>query len=337
MAKQVSKTVIGGFVISAIALLVAGVLIFGGGKFFKKTQKFVLFFEGSVKGLKAGAPVAFRGVEMGSVESVMIYADHETRKTRIPVFVELEPDRVKLTEGVPDPQQNIKRLIESGLRAQLTLESLVTGQLMVELDFHPDTPVRLVGADFKCPGVTCPELPTIPSTFEQIAKTVQKLPIEEIFEKLLAAVDGIEKVLNSPDLKDTIASLKVTVQDADKLMNDTNKFVNNLDRQIEPLAESIRTAATDASKLVKGVDRDVEPLASDIRSAADGATAALEQAGETLRAIEGVAGEDSMLAYELTNALKELSSAARSIRILADYLEQNPDALIRGKGSPGGQ
>jgi paraquat-inducible protein B len=332
MAKQVSKTVIGGFVISAIALLVVGVFIFGGGKFFKRTQKFVLFFEGAVKGLNVGSPVAFRGVEVGSVESVALHADAETLNIQIPVVIEVEPDRIHLTRGLHDPQRNIPKLIDRGLRAQLTMESMVTGQLMIALDFHPEEPVRLVDTDLKYP-----QIPTIPSTFEQITEAVEKLPLEEIFQKLLAAVDGIEKVLNSPDLKDTIASLKVTVQDADKLMHDTNKLVKNVDRQIEPLAESIRTAATDTGKLVRTVDGEVALLASDIRSAADGATAALVQARETLRAIEGVAGEDSMLAYELTNALKELSSAARSIRVLADYAEQHPDAVIRGKGAIGGK
>ena len=309
MSKQVSKTVIGGFVISSIALLVVGVFMFGGGKFFKRTQKFVLFFEGSVKGLSVGSPVTFRGVEIGSVESVTLRADREALTVQIPVVVEVEPDRIQLTGGggKPDPQQNIQRLIDAGLRAQLTVESMVTGQLMIALDLYPDKPARLAGSDLEYP-----EIPTIPSTFEQVTETIQKLPIEEIFQKLLAAVDGIDKVLNSPDLKDTVASLKVTVQNADKLINNVDKLVRNVDGQVEPLASSIRTAA-------------------------DVAKTALVQGEETLRTLENGMGEDSAVVYELRNALKELSSASRSIRVLADYLEQHPDALIRGKSSLGGK
>ena len=332
MSKQVSKTVIGGFVISAIALLVVGVFIFGGGKFFKRTQKFVLFFEGSVKGLSVGSPVTFRGVEIGSVESVTLRADREALSVQIPVVVEVEPDRVQLTGGKPDPQRNIQRLIDAGLRAQLTVESMVTGQLMIALDLHPDKPARLAGSDLEYP-----EIPTIPSTFEQVTETIQKLPIEEIFQKLLAAVDGIDKVLNSPDLKDTVASLKVTVQNTEKLIMSANKLVKNVDGQVGPLAESIKVAAMDAQKLLKDVDREIVPVVSSIRTAADAAKAALVQGEETLRTFEDVIGEDSALVYGLRNALRELSSASRSIRILADYLEQNPDALIRGKASPGGK
>jgi paraquat-inducible protein B len=333
MSKQVSKTVIGGFVVSSIALFVAGVLILGGSELFKETYKFILFFEGSIKGLKVGAPIVFRGVEVGSVEKIVIWADPKTMTARIPVIVSVEPDRIEMPEeGTRNVQENIQGLIDAGLRAQLTLESMVTGQLMIDLDFHPDTPARLVGGELEYL-----EIPTIPTTFEQITKTLQKLPIAEIFQKLSAAVEGIENVVNSPDLKDVISSLKVTVQDTDKLVKNADKLVNNVDSHIEPLADSIRVAATDAQKLLRNVDGEVSPVAASISSAADAAAAALVQGKDTLRTIEGIVGEDSVLAHELTNALKELSSAARSVRILADYAEQHPDAMLRGKGGSGGK
>jgi paraquat-inducible protein B len=333
MSKQVSKTVIGGFVISAIALLVVGVLIFGSGKFFKRTNKYVLFFEGSVKGLNAGSPVAFRGVTIGSVESVALHADPKTLNIWIPVIIELEPDRIRLTRGVRgSPEKNIPRLIDLGLRGQLTMESMVTGQLMIDLDFHPDKPAKLVGTELKYP-----EIPTIPSTFEQITEVVEKLPIKEIFQKLSDAADGLEQVLNAPELKQIMSSLKGAAQGADKLMTSTNKLVKNVDGQVEPLAESIKVTAVDAQKLLKDVDREIIPVVSSIRTAADAAKAALVQGEETLKSLEDGVGADSALVYDLRNALRELSSANRSIRILADYLEQNPDALIRGKGSPGGK
>ena len=333
MAKQVSKTVIGSFVISAIVLLVAGVLFFGSGKFFKKTYKFVLFFEGSIKGLKVGAPVVFRGVEVGSVEKIVIQADPEALTARIPVVIGLNLDRVETKErGRENPYKSLQKSIEKGLKAQLTLESMLTGQLMIDLDFRPDEPSRVVGGELEYP-----EIPTIPSPFEELTKTVQKLPLKELWEKLVAAIDAAEKVLSSPDLKDSIAHFKVAAEDAHKLINETSKLINRADSQIDPLAESIRVAAMDAQRLLRNVDGEVSPLVSDIRSASDAATSALVQGERTLRTIGGVYGEDSVLAYELANALKELSSAARSIRVLADYVQQNPDAVIRGKREAGGK
>jgi paraquat-inducible protein B len=333
MSKQVSKTVIGGFVISAIVLLVVGVLIFGSGKFFKRTNKYVLFFEGSVKGLNAGSPVAFRGVEIGSVESVVLHADRETLNIQIPVIISTESDRIHVTGGAGRSQQeNIPKLIDLGLRAQLTMESMVTGQLMIDLDFHPEEPAKLVGTDLKYP-----EIPTIPSTIQKLAEDLEKLPIEKIFQKVSDAADGLEQILNSPELKETISSLKVAAQGAEKLIMSADKLVKNVDGQVGPLAESIKVAAIDAQKLLKDVDREIVPVVSSIRTAADAAKAALVQGEETLKTLENGIGEDSALVYDLRNALKELSSAGRSIRVLADYLEQHPDALIRGKGLLGGK
>jgi paraquat-inducible protein B len=333
MAKQMSKTVIGGFVISAIALLILGVFIFGGGQFFKRTNKFVLFFEGSVKGLNAGSPVAFRGVEIGSVDSVVLHADQETLDIKIPVVIEVDPDRIQVTGGARRSQQeNIPRLIDLGLRAQLTMESMVTGQLMIDLDFHPDEPARLVGTDLKYL-----EIPTISSTIQQLVEDLEKLPIEEILQKVSNAAGGLEEILNSPESKEIISSLSVAAQRAEELIVNADKLVKNVDNQVGPLAESVKVAAMDAQKLLKDVDREIVPVVSSIRTAADAAKAALVQGEETLKTLEDGIGEDSALVYDLRNALRELSSANRSIRTLADYLEQHPDALIRGKGSPGGK
>jgi len=170
MAKQISKTAIGGFVISALALLVIGVLVFGSGKFFKETQKFVLFFQGSVKGLSEGSAVVFRGVEIGSVEVVVVQVNPKKLDGRIITIISLEPDRVEVIgEELPDMVKRLKLLIDRGLRAQLVMESFVTGQLMVALDFHPDKPIRLVSED-----MGYPEIPTISTTAEELEQLSRK-------------------------------------------------------------------------------------------------------------------------------------------------------------------
>ncbi|UCD31103.1 MAG: MCE family protein, partial [Desulfobacterales bacterium] len=255
MAKQFSKTVIGGFMVSAMALLVIAVVLFGGGKFFQKTYPFVLFFKGSVKGLKAGSPVLFRGVEVGSVEQIVIQPEPKTGEALIPVVVHLNRDNVK-SEEEKDMHKSVPYLIENGLRAQLTIQSLVTGQLMIELDFHPDKPARLVGIDFGYP-----EIPTIPTPLEQIAETLKKYPLSEFFEKINAAIDGIEKVLTAPELMETVRSLNLAMQNANKLINNGNKLINdadnlvlNMDRQVEPLSQSYKSVARDAQSLLRNVD-----------------------------------------------------------------------------------
>jgi paraquat-inducible protein B len=225
------------------------------------------------------------------------------------------------------------------------MESLVTGQLMIELDFHPDEPVRLVGGD-----IEYPELPTIPSAFEQITKKIERLPIEEIFNKLSSTLVGIEKLVNDPEVMGTLKSLHLAVEDFRTLIKDVNaqvdplatsvdntlkgyhKLARDVDKQVGPLASGIKKAVKGYDKLARDVDRQVEPLSKEIIKALKAFTGAAAQAEKTLRAVRGVVSADSLVTTELTTTLKELSSAARSIRVWANYLERHPEALIRGKG-----
>jgi paraquat-inducible protein B len=230
------------------------------------------------------------------------------------------------------------------------MQSYLTAQLMVELDFHPDKPARLVGGDTEYP-----EIPTIPSPLKELSKRIQKVPIEEIFEKLLAAVEGIEEIVNSPEMKGTIASLNLAVGDLrglvrnidariaplasslEKTLKDTRKLVRNINTQVTPLASTIEEAVEDYGKLARNVDGQIAPLASSLAEALEEAHSALEQGRETFAAAEDVLAEDSPLVYEFDNTLKEVGAAARSIRLLADYLKRHPEALIKGKGRPGGK
>ena len=351
MAKQVSKTVVGSFVISSIALLILGVLIFSSGKFFTHTEKAVLFFKSSVKGLSIGAPVVFRGVEIGTVAKVSLRADYETMEAEIPVVIEMQPDRVELIRGDRvDVEQNLKKMIDHGLRAVLTMESVVTGQLMIELDFHPDVPAIFVGKDLEYP-----EIPTIFSKFQQIGKTVQDLNIAEIVEKISAILSGIEKIIGALDLKETIQSLNAGLKDIQSLTRNvdgqvktiTPAFVNTLDEykelarrlntQIAPTATDARTAIKDIGKLARNLDEQVKPMAVDLKAVIKAAESALEQGEKTLIAVRGSVSEDSPTIVGLDNALKEFSAMSRSVRLLAEYLERHPEALLRGKGGTGGK
>lgn len=333
MAKQVSKTVIGGFMVSAMVLLVVGVLIFGSGKFLQKTYPFVLFFDGSVKGLKSGSPVVFRGVKVGSVGKIMIRPNPQTLDVQIPVIINIDPENVGIPEKSikKNPHKWIPKLIDKGLRAQLSLESLVTGQLMIELDFHPDKPARRVGLDFGCP-----EIPTIPTAFSELAQTLKKIPIEEIFEKLQSAIEGIEKVLTAPELMETIRSLNLAVQNANKLINHGDKLVLNIDRQVAPLSRSFQDTANDAQVLVKNIDNQIQPVVDRLKNALEPIRSVLEQSEKTLATYDNLVGERSELRYKVNGSLDEISAAARSLRALTDYLGQHPDSLLRGKSGAGG-
>ena len=349
MDKQASKTLIGSFVVGAVVLIVAGVLIFGSGKFMKKTDSFVLFFESSLQGLNVGSPVLFRGVQIGSVTSITIEADAEDLSVHIPVIIEIEPDKIKVIHGkrARDITVNLPALIKTGLRAQLKIGSLLTGQLMIELGFSPDTPAKIVGLN-----TNYPEIPTIPSALERITDIMKDLPFDKIIDKLLSAVEAIEKLASSPDIPDTLHSLKITVEEArkllqnldsrigplamsiDKTVKEYGKLARDVDSKVEPLASSVDATLKDARKLVRNVDGRVEPLASSIEKSLEEARTALEEARKALVAAEKTVGKESPVIYQLDKTLKEISRMARSIRSLADYLERHPNALLYGKGKP---
>src|SRR5512137_2811193 len=186
MSKSANKTVIGIFVVGAIALVVVAIVVLGSGKFFKKTLRAVCYFEGSVGGLNIGAPVVFRGVKIGSVTDVVLRVDSAKLIFTIPVYIEIEPDRFRVI-GVRPKQlgQNLKTFIDRGLRATLEMQSIVTGQMQVGLDYYPDKPAKF--AEFRIDTRT-PEIPTVRTAMQELTKKVEKIPIDELFAKILSAV-----------------------------------------------------------------------------------------------------------------------------------------------------
>jgi paraquat-inducible protein B len=116
MAKRSNPKLIGGFVIGAIALLIAGILAFGGGQYFSRKEKGVLFFEGSLAGLDVGSPVTFRGVPVGSVTGIVIEYDVTTQSLHIPVYIEVDPQKFEIVSGARSTK-NIQELVARGLRA----------------------------------------------------------------------------------------------------------------------------------------------------------------------------------------------------------------------------
>ena len=345
MNGKANKTLIGAFVVGAVILIVAGLLVFGGGKFMKKTAEFVLFFEGSVKGLSVGSPVLFRGVQIGSVKSITIEANSKTMVIHVPVIIETQPGKIRLIEGKRMTMETtLPLLIKKGLRAQLTMGSLITGQLIIELEYRPDTPVNLVGLDKEHP-----EIPTIPSTFQHIFDTLKDLPLKETFEKLISAIGAFEKIVKSPEIPEILHSMNLTLADARKLisnadnriapladsMEDTlteyKKIATNVNAQVKPLAANANETVKDARELLGNMETKLETLASKMAKGLEASHEAMEQAKETMEALQSRLGKDSPLLNRLDNTLREFSEMARSIRSLANYLSRHPEALIRGK------
>jgi paraquat-inducible protein B len=299
MGRKANPAVIGAFVVGAVILAVAGILIFGSGRLFKHTSKYVCFFPGPVDGLNVGAPVKVTGVEIGSVVTM--------QGVHIPVTIEIDNSRVAALGGAE--HRDVTALIEHGLRAQLNAQSLVTGLLFIQLDFRPDVP-----ATFVLPrDAKVVEIPTIPTTMEQVQsaaenifRRLQEVHVEALVKSLTEAVDTIKTVVATPELKEAIQALPVTVAGLNQTM-------------------------TSFRELSARVDAKTGPLLDSLKGTSDTGGAAMEQARQTLQSVQQFVDPESPLSTQLSGSLQEVSEAARALRLLANLLERNPSVLVRGK------
>ncbi|MHC4942417.1 MAG: MlaD family protein [Planctomycetota bacterium] len=386
MSKQANKTAIGAFVIIGLVLVVGAVVVFGSGKFFSETRYWVMYFDGSVKGLSLGAPVELQGVKVGSVTDIGLEFDIANLTFRTRVDAETVGGRISPVGGqaaldaylakfpgedAEEVREDVNEmLIARGMKAQLELQSMVTGQLMVSLDFFPDKPIKLIG---DVPEGYM-EIPTIPTMMEQLEQTLKDLPIKEIVDDLHGSIQSLDKILSSEQTKQTLVNLdgamehmnallskldeqadplgsrvREMVEDITKLVNDidgqvepvstsltgtlddTRKLVNNIDEEVQPLTDNFNEALTDARKLVNNVDGHLEEMKPGLQAAVKAAEEALEKTTETLALLQGLAPEDSALVHEIRSTLKSLTDAMDSLKSLADTLERQPEALLKGK------
>jgi paraquat-inducible protein B len=352
MAKKTNPKLIGGFVIGAIALVIAGVLAFGGGQFLKPTARAVLYFRGSLAGLDIGSPVTFRGVTVGHVTGVTINYNISKQQLRIPVHIEVEPDRFQVVSGVRDPEKNINELIQRGLRAQLSTVSLVTGQTAVNLDFFPETPIRLIHGE---PGML--ELPTIPSDIDLLKANLSSL---------LAKISNLPLEKLSSELLDTVQSADQAMKDADALVKSAGGLLADVKGQVKPLSDSVtgtlnqangtldqagsllkeakarlqlnpgeplqnvNELLADARGLVGNVNRSWPALVAAAELSLKTLTRSLDRTDAVLKVVQVAVAPSSPLYFEAVSALREAKFALTAFKVLAEYLQRNPSALLTG-------
>lgn len=313
---KASPKLIGSFVLGAIALLVVGLLVFGAGNVFRERHRFVSFFDGSVAGLSPGAPVTFRGVPVGAVTEMQVRIDRRTLDARIPVYYEFDASRFTL-QGDPsiDIEGRMEQAIRNGLRAQLVQQSLVTGQLAIQLTVVPGSPIETVAVDG---GV--PEIPTIPSGLEALKGTLEELPLVELVTSATRTVNRLDELLAAPEIDQILGALGTTLQTVDALAGDLRIQVPRLLAELERTSQGVQTAVAQGEGSLSRLD------------------AALVTAEQAFRRAEtALASADSLLDNEgrpyqsLLSTLQEAEAAARSIRRLADAIERNPSMFITGR------
>lgn len=329
MKQKAKLSLIGAFVLGA-CLLAAGIVItFGAGEWFKDKDRFVLFFDDSLKGLDVGAPVRFMGVKVGHVTGIDLVFDSKNLSFCIPVYIDVDTDRISLMDYGTDTKRMLgniheeefrKELVARGLRAQLKIDSLLTGKLYVAIGFHPDKPYTLAG---KIKGEN--ELPTVLSDISEFSKTIENIPVEAIVDRVLSTVESIDHLITAVEEKNTIDNLDEAIAEFKGLMGQARGA-------IDPIADSIEDAARQAKKLAANSDAGIQNTLDVLERVGTSSQAMMEKAEKALESMEASLGEDSAVTYRLNRMLREVSEAARAMRALADYLERHPEALVFGKG-----
>jgi paraquat-inducible protein B len=259
---------------------------------YTKKEYYILYFDSSVRGLTPGAPVELRGMKVGEVVDLRLEFHSKDDEFRVPVLIEIEPDRIDVVGNRPvGGGKTLEKLVEKGLRAQLKTGNLLTGQLLVDLVFMPEAPRAKVVYSGRYA-----QLPTVPT------------PLEEITGKLASMLDRLERL--------PIEEIAENLRDAVK---GTSQLVNS--PQLSETARRLKEVVRESQVVMQTMNRDVTPALSET----------LAQVRSTLATVEQELERTSPFQQQLNQLLQELTTASRSIRLLADYLERHPEALLRGK------
>lgn len=322
MSTEVNKARIGAFVVGGISLFILGIILLGGKKLFSENADYVLYFDGSVSGLSIGAPVVFRGVPMGNVTKITLVANSRDEGVTIPVYIRIDEStiaRIGANGEITDSMREeiIRRMVRRGLRARLQMQSFITGQYRIELDFFPGTPARYHTSNHSL------EIPTIPSPLDEFQKTLVRLPLESIANSLQQALDGVAELAQSKELRQSITALQATLQSAQTMF-----------KSMEGVPEDIKGTFSRLNKAANTVDKQLPDTLLEFQIAMKSFASAAKQMETTLASAKGVIANDSRTVRDFNDALKEFNATARAIRGLANMLERNPEALLRGKGQP---
>jgi paraquat-inducible protein B len=328
--KRANPAVIGGFVIGAVALLVIGLLVFGGAGWFVQRDTFIAYFPGSVKGLHVGAPVDFRGVTIGQVKEIRVLFDPRQLDARIPVIMELDATQIDVAGGAPvlTQPEGAKELIDAGLGAQLQLQSLLTGLLFVNLDFYPKGQARLVGGD-----QPYTEIPTIPSDLEQLQESAADVAAR--LPDLLDQLNGVLAEMNRA-LDRTSDDFSSIVSDVAVISEQLREFTPELVGRTAEAADDIRRVAGTLEDLLEANRDAIGAMIDEWTVAASSMRRLADQSGQLIAENRpGLRDFTQGGLYEYTGLAQDAQRLIDRISRIADELERDPARFLFGDRGQG--
>jgi paraquat-inducible protein B len=317
MSEKPHSVAIGAFILGALIILVMVLLYIGGSGIGRNREKVVMVFDGSVKGLSIGASVALRGVQIGQVTDIDVIFDSDSLDLIMVVEAEINGENVQRTrESGPDL---VEELIARGLRAQLNSQSLLTGLLYIQLDFHPGSELVLV--PLETPYI---QIPTIPTELERLTRQFNEVDFATLVDDAEAILAGLREFSTSLEFRQLPAQLASSLDSLEGL-------TAQLSVQLASTGPKLDSSLKSADLALKRMDSSLEGLVADLRQSLAGFDRAVASADLTIRSAGDMVSEGSPTQYQLNEALRELALAGRALRSLVRTLEEQPESLIRGR------
>jgi paraquat-inducible protein B len=310
---------VGIFAIFGLLLVFAFLAVAAKSRFFRQQRTFVVFFENPV-GLKAGAPVTFRQTPLGTVREADLVLTGQGFGSEIMVILDIERSGLRsLAADLPLNRLSDKEfaaaLARSGIRATVRSSSPLGGQKSLDFDFHPEVAGRLTGLRSPYPELPTGSVSRLDVLQDKVEKTLEKvaaLPIEDVVEQLRSTLESAQKLLDNGDLRGALASLRRTLDTADRVLARSATTMDHVDG----LIGDVRTTLSSSNQTLKTADATLRRL--------DGTLVTVD------RNVERTADTQ----YQTIRSIDELNELLRTLRQLVDTLQQHPESLVQGKPAP---
>ena len=324
-SRQRNAAVIGAFVLGGIALLVVGILLFGSMRWFLPANRAVIYFDRSIAGLQIGAPVTFGGVTVGSVERIAVNVDSTSFDAVSSVFVVLQPTDI-IVDGVPRStvRSTVAELVGRGLRATLELQSLITGQLRVELSLQRDAEPVVPRALLR----DVPEIPAVKSELEELREGLSELPVADIvamMQRVLIRVDELTQELR-PLIARAEADLGEVGASVRNAADATASFARASEASVRALEGELMVTLADLRELLSAGKAEISGVGAAV-ARIDQTAARIE---DVARNLDDMLGPDAVARRQVETALRDLAATASSLKEFARQIERNPNALLLG-------
>lgn len=317
MSEKPHTVAIGAFVIGAILIAITIVIFALGSGFGQQREKTVMVFDGSVKGLVVGAPVTLRGVQIGQVTNLELMLDSDTIELIMVVEAEISEKNIRRLGS--NPEDVTDQLIARGLRAQLKTQSLLTGLLYIQLDFHPDKPPVFV--DLKTEHL---QIPTIPTELEMLTQKLDELNLAELAGKVEGTISGLNSFLTNKDFQALPENLQST-------LTAVTQLTEELRTQVAATGPKLDTVLDDVSTTVAGANKELPKFSALAKKNLAVLDKAIDGFEQTMSNINSMVEPGSATTYQLNKTLKDLGMAAEAIKQLANTINEQPESLLRGK------